>query len=251
MIAVRPVVALNSDDPELYLVLQHILAAEGYELHLIADAEDLDRLLEAEKLHAIILDGASDIWSSMDICSRRMGTEGTRSVPVAALIPSGASAQHIQLIKAGIDEGLLRPLIPSRLLQFLHKKSGGAVTPSEVGKLAEGKSLQQHILEMDVESQQVHCNGRQFELPPIGFRLLKCLLKTPGRVLSREALMAAGWPRDARINRRSVDIHIARLRKSLRAMSAFDMIRTVRSVGYALQTCGGEQASYGQRRPLD
>lgn len=236
MATVRPVVALNSNDPELYLVLQHILAAEGYELHLIGDIEDIDRLLKAEKLHAIILDGALDNCGSKDICSRLKGTAETQSVPVAALIPPGGRIQHIQFIKAGIDEGLLRPLIPSRLLQFLHKQFDDAVSSNELGTLVDNKSLREHILEMDAESQRVHYNGRQIELPPISFRLLGCLLESCGRVLSREVLMTAGWRSSGRINQRNVDIHIARLRRSLRSISGFDMIRTVRSVGYALKT---------------
>ncbi len=234
----RSIVALNSNDPELYLLLQYILEAEGYDLRLIGGIEDLDHLLEIEKLHAVILDCASDHCGSTNICSRLKGTTTTQSIPVAALIPPSGGAQHISLIKAGLDEGMLRPLAPSRLLQFLRNQPDVVTTADELGTLAEGKSLQQHVLEMDLEAQRVYCNGRHIELPPIGFRLLACFLKSPDRVHSRQTLIAAGWRNTTAVKHRTVDIHIGRLRRSLRSLSGIEMIRTVRAVGYALQVDG-------------
>ncbi|RJG41012.1 DNA-binding response regulator [Mesorhizobium sp. DCY119] len=232
----KPVVALNSNDPELYLLLQHILEAEGYDLRLISGIEDLDHLLEIKKLHAVLLDCASDSCGALDICSRLKGAKNSLPIPVAALIPPQGDTQHIQLIKAGIDDGMLRPLAPSRLLQFLRSQPHVVTGVDELGTLAEGKLLQEHILEMDMEAKRVYCSGRHIELPPIGFRLLACFLKYPDRVHSREALIMAGWRETAPVNQRAVDIHIGRLRRNLRSISGFNMIRTVRSVGYTLQT---------------
>ncbi|TKT75655.1 response regulator transcription factor [Aquamicrobium sp. LC103] len=228
----KSLVALNSNDPELYLLLRHILEAEGYDLRLLVDVEDLDHLLKVGRLHAVILDCTPDNESSL-ICARLK--LGGQSTPVAALIPSDGNAQYMKLIKAGVDEGMLRPLAPSRLLQFLRHQPNGASADGELGVLAEGKSLRQHVLEMDLEAQRVRYNGRHFGLPPIGFRLLACFLKSPNRILSREHLIAAAWRDTACVKQRTVDIHIARLRRRLHAITGSEMIRTVRFVGYVLQ----------------
>ena len=76
--------------------------------------------------------------------------------------------------------------------------------------------------------------GRPVHLGPTEFRLLRHFLQHPGRVFSREQLLDAVWGHDAEVEMRTVDVHIRRLRKALNADGGRDLVRTVRSVGYAL-----------------
>ncbi|HTT81277.1 MAG TPA: winged helix-turn-helix domain-containing protein, partial [Stellaceae bacterium] len=69
---------------------------------------------------------------------------------------------------------------------------------------------------------------------PTEFRLLRHFLQNPGRVFSREQLLDRVWGHDAELEIRTVDVHIRRLRKALNATDDNDLVRTVRSVGYAL-----------------
>jgi two-component system phosphate regulon response regulator PhoB len=71
-------------------------------------------------------------------------------------------------------------------------------------------------------------------LGPTEFRLLRFLMERPGRVYSREQLLDAVWGRDIYVEARTVDVHIRRLRKALNGPEDIDIIRTVRSAGYAL-----------------
>lgn len=71
-------------------------------------------------------------------------------------------------------------------------------------------------------------------LGPTEFRLLRYLMERPGRVYSREQLLDAVWGRDIYVEPRTVDVHIRRLRKALNGPADQDIIRTVRSAGYAL-----------------
>jgi two-component system phosphate regulon response regulator PhoB len=76
--------------------------------------------------------------------------------------------------------------------------------------------------------------GRAVNLGPSEFRLLRVLLKRPGRVFSREQLLDLAWGRDVYLEVRNIDVHIRRLRKQLNAPGEVDLIRTVRGAGYAL-----------------
>jgi two-component system phosphate regulon response regulator PhoB len=87
---------------------------------------------------------------------------------------------------------------------------------------------------MDLSSHRVLRNGRPIHLGPTEFRLLRFLMERPGRVYSREQLLDAVWGRDIYVEPRTVDVHIRRLRKALNQPEDSDLIRTVRSAGYAL-----------------
>jgi two-component system, OmpR family, phosphate regulon response regulator PhoB len=76
--------------------------------------------------------------------------------------------------------------------------------------------------------------GKTIHLGPTEFRLLRHLLRYPRRVFSREQLLDAVWGHDVYVEPRTVDVHIRRLRKALNANSDADIVRTVRSAGYAI-----------------
>jgi two-component system phosphate regulon response regulator PhoB len=76
------------------------------------------------------------------------------------------------------------------------------------------------------------------QLGPTEFRLLRHFLEHPGRVFSRERLLDAVWGHDSYIEPRTVDVHIRRLRKAINTGNKSDIIRTVRSAGYALDAEG-------------
>src|SRR3546814_2960185 len=101
---------------------------------------------------------------------------------------------------------------------------------------------------MDTVVHKVRRNGSMVPLGPTEFRLLRHFLEHPGWVFSRERLLDSVWGQDTDIELRTVDVHIRRLRKAINVNGAPDIIRTVRSAGYALDTdaiCNGSrQAEY-------
>src|SRR6266567_3067950 len=81
-------------------------------------------------------------------------------------------------------------------------------------------------------------SGHQVPLGPTEFRLLRHFLEHPGRVFSRERLLDAVWSHDPDIDARTVDVHVRRLRQALNNGDRPDLVRTVRSAGYALDSEG-------------
>ena len=90
-------------------------------------------------------------------------------------------------------------------------------------------------LDMDLAAHRVRRDGQQIQLGPTEYRLLKHLLENPGRVFSRQQLLETVWPHSEEIELRTVDVHIRRLRL---ALGDPDIVRTVRSAGYALDAEG-------------
>jgi two-component system phosphate regulon response regulator PhoB len=90
-------------------------------------------------------------------------------------------------------------------------------------------------IEMQLDTHRVRRNGREIVLGPIEFKLLRYMLENPEKVLSRDELIEFAWPGNVYVGARTVDVHISRLRKSLKGASQSDAIRTVRLAGYALE----------------
>lgn len=103
------------------------------------------------------------------------------------------------------------------------------------GAQADGsRYLRYADVEMDLAAYKVRRGGQVVPLAPVKFRLLQLMLSRPGEVFSREALRSRLWGEEARIDLRTVDAHVVRLRMALNAGGRPDLIRTVRTIGYAL-----------------
>jgi two-component system phosphate regulon response regulator PhoB len=99
-----------------------------------------------------------------------------------------------------------------------------------------GEQLVYADVEMDVVAHRVRRGGQPVPLGPTEFRLLRHFLEHPGRVFSRERLLDAVWSHDPDIDARTVDVHVRRLRQALNGDDKPDLIRTVRSAGYSLDS---------------
>ena len=93
-----------------------------------------------------------------------------------------------------------------------------------------------HDITLDLAAHRVSRNDRRLHLGPTEFRLLEFFMQHPKRVFSREELLDAVWGKDIHVEPRTVDVHIRRLRKSINADGELDVVRTVRTAGYALDT---------------
>ena len=88
---------------------------------------------------------------------------------------------------------------------------------------------------MDLKKHRVKRNGKNVRLGPKEYQLLKLFLENPGRVFSRDQLLDRVWA-DINVEPRTVDVHIRRLRKNINIPKSNDLIRTVRSSGYSLDS---------------
>jgi two-component system phosphate regulon response regulator PhoB len=102
------------------------------------------------------------------------------------------------------------------------------------GSIATKGTLSYLDISMDQDAHRVMRGGRALHLGPTEYRMLEFFLQNPGRVFSREQLLDGVWGRDIHVEPRTVDVHIRRLRKAINTEGEADVIRTVRSAGYAL-----------------
>lgn len=228
----KPLIVICSHNPEFYLVLSHILEVDGFTSALAGTIEETFELAAEKPVRAIVLDCRPDNQVAAT-CSRLKQDARTVALSVVALLAPGAESQHVALLKSGIDECFVRPTAPAKLLDYLRSRLAPYRSPGLQGEC--DISLSYSDIEMHIKTHRVRRNGREILLGPIEFKLLRHMLENPEKVLSRDELIGAAWPSNVFVDTRTVDVHISRLRKSLKQASASDVIRTVRLAGYALE----------------
>lgn len=229
----KPLILVTSGDVDFYLLLNHILDADGFDSFLAEGPEETLHLAVEKQPDAIVLDCQPGQCCGAKICTEIKQNSQTDKIPVVALISSGAENQYVELLKAGVNESFIRPVAPAKLLDFLRTKL--VRDQSGQGSGANGGNLLNHgDIEMSLDTYRVRRNGTKIHLGPIEFKLLRHLLQNPGQVFSRDELISAAWPGNIFVEMRTVDVHMGRLRKSLKIGAASNVIRTVRSAGYAL-----------------
>jgi two-component system phosphate regulon response regulator PhoB len=180
------------------------------------------------KPDAVLLDWMLPLVSGIEVCRQIRRAAPTRTMPVIMLTARTEEADRVRGLDSGADDYVVKPFSPSELVARLRAviRRARPNAAEEVLKYAD--------LAMDLAAHRVSRGGRAIHLGPTEFRLLRHFLQYPGRVFSREQLLDRVWGEDAELEMRTVDVHIRRLRKALNTGGGPDLLRTVRSVGYAL-----------------
>ncbi|HEX5184861.1 MAG TPA: phosphate regulon transcriptional regulator PhoB [Allosphingosinicella sp.] len=223
---------LVEDDRALAELLIWHFTRQDFEVRRTADGEEALLLAEEEAPDVVILDWMIEGISGLEVCRRLRRREMTANVPIIMLTARGEEADRIRGLETGADDYVTKPFSPNELIARV------AAVLRRVRPALAGESLHYGDLEMDVAAHKVRRDGRPVPLGPTEFRLLRHLMEHPGRVFSRERLLDSLWSHDAEIDARTVDVHIRRLRKALNEGGGRDLIRTVRSAGYALDSDG-------------
>lgn len=225
-------VMIYSQDPDFYMLMSHILATSGFDTLPVIG---LETVLTAPlpTIVAILVDTSCGIERLTRFCEELKATPLTSDLPIVALIPPHHQQSYLPLLKAGIDEGFMRPVSPERVLTYLRGLPGTAQMANPLGSLTHNVS-QLGEFEIDHKTRLLRSGHRSAHLSPIKFSLLRRLLQTPGHVVSRAQLIEAAWPDRKHVSARTVDVHIANLRRDIANTTTYTSIRTVRSSGYVL-----------------
>jgi two-component system, OmpR family, phosphate regulon response regulator PhoB len=223
---------LVEDDRALADLVTFHFERAGYEITRTGDGEEALILVDEVKPDVVLLDWMIEGISGIEVCRRLRRRATTANIPIMILTARGEESDRIRGFETGADDYVTKPFSPRELVARV-----GAVL-RRVRPAFAGEQLAYADLEMDVAAHRVRRGGEQVPLGPTEFRLLKHFLEHPGRVFSRERLLDNVWGHDSEIELRTVDVHIRRLRKALNIGGRADIIRTVRSAGYALDADG-------------
>ena len=228
MSVTQPNILLVEDEPAQREVLAYNLEAEGYAVSRAENGEEA-MLQVAEALpDLVILDWMMPLMSGIEVCRQLKTREETRQIPIIMLSARSEEVDAVRGLETGADDYIVKPYALRELMARVRTQL------RRTRPAAAGSALSFEDITLDPERHRVNRADKELKLGPTEYRLLATLLEKPGRVFSRDQLLDHVWGRDIFVDNRTVDVHIARLRKSLMQHGGDDPIRTVRGTGYAL-----------------
>ena len=223
-----PRVLVVEDEPNIRELVCLHLGLEGYACDGAGDGSSALKRAEAERYDLLVLDVMLPGLDGVSLCRAvRRGTIN-RDVPILMLTARGEESDKVIGLESGADDYLTKPFgvreLVARVKALLRRLEASAASP-EV--LKSGK------LVIDSSRRTVSAGGKLVALTATEFNLLKALAEKEGRVISREDLLSLARGDDVAVMDRTVDVHVAALRKKLGKHG--EMIETVRGVGYRLK----------------
>jgi two-component system phosphate regulon response regulator PhoB len=228
----KPLVLIVEDEAPLVTMLRYNLEKEGFAVAEAGDGEEALLQIAERRPDIVLLDWMLPRVSGLEVCRQLRRSPRTRNLPVVMLTARGEEGDRVRGLDSGADDYVVKPFSPGELVARLR----AVIRRAEPGAAEE--VLRFADIEMDLAAHRVRRAGRPIRLGPTEFRLLRHFLRQPRRVFAREQLLDAVWGHDVYVELRTVDVHIRRLRKALNEDGGADILRTVRSAGYALDETG-------------
>ena len=223
-------ILLVEDEERLAFVLKTFFEKKNFEVEVVKDGEDA--IFEAENVNPdiVLLDWMLPNMSGLEICRQLRNSKDLKKTPIIFLTAKGEEEDKLKGLDTGADDYVTKPFSQLELLARIN----ALLRRSDPSSLDEELSFKNTIT-MDLKTHRVKREGSPVKLNPKEFDLLKLFMENPGKVFSRDQLLDKIWG-NVNVEPRTVDVHIRRLRKNLNIKNKKDLIRTVRSSGYSLDT---------------
>jgi two-component system, OmpR family, phosphate regulon response regulator OmpR len=219
------------DDMRLRALLERYLVEQGYVVRSAANSEQMDRLLERENFHLLVLDLMLPGEDGLSICRRLRQQE--QDIPIVMLTAKGDEVDRIIGLELGADDYMPKPFNPRELLARIK-----AVLRRRVQEAPGAPSLEESIItfgdfELNLATREMKKGEQSMPLTSGEFAVLKSLVTHPREPLSRDKLMNLARGRDYSALERSIDVQVSRLRRMLEIDVANPRyIQTVWGLGY-------------------
>jgi DNA-binding response OmpR family regulator len=220
-------ICIVEDEPDIANLVAHRLRKEKFDVGVFYNGEDFLDSFDDEIPALVILDLMLPGIDGLDVCKIMRSDGRTKSVPVIILTAKGTELDIVLGLELGADDYVVKPFNVRELIARV----------KAVLRRAEHTQQEKVItfdgLSVDTESFEVTVDGVPLELTYAEFRALETLMARPGRVFTRQQIIEGIWDDYRIVTHKTVDVHIAHLRKKLGDYGSF--IKTVRGVGYKFE----------------
>ncbi|MBK7320349.1 response regulator transcription factor [Candidatus Villigracilis affinis] len=221
-------ILLVDDEPSIIQLSRMYFERDGFRVQEVGDGESALEAVTKYRPALIVLDVMLPKLDGFEVC-RSLRIKGDQT-PIIMLTARDEDIDKILGLELGADDYLTKPFNPRELIARVK----AILRRSDGKKQADGKPLHRGDLTIDPASREVSVASQTLDLRTQEFDLLLTLAEQPGRVFTREQLLQLAWGFDFYGQTRTVDVHIAHLRKKLEGSTV--KIETVTGVGYKLVT---------------
>ncbi len=227
----RTSILVIEDEQDIQHIVRYNLEKEGYSVTCVASAEEALAHLRTRVPDLIILDLMLPGMDGMEFCRLLRRAPETEQTPIIMLTAKGEESDIVAGLELGADDYVTKPFSPkvlvARIRSVLRRRPRRAPSPPE------DSLIEIHDITIDRTRHTVTVAGRPVELTYTEFRILEYLATHPGWVFTRYQIVDAVRGEDYVVTDRSVDVHVAALRRKLG--EARSCIQTVRGVGYRMK----------------
>jgi two-component system alkaline phosphatase synthesis response regulator PhoP len=219
-LAFGPTVLLVEDEESIASLLRSYLSAQGFRIVWVRSGEEALAELERHPIRVVLLDLGLPGMDGFDVCRQ---IRYRSKVPLVMVTARDEEIDRVAGLEIGADDYVSKPFSPRELtarLKAVLRRSEDRVERAVL-------SLEDVVLNR--ERREVTVAGQPVALTAKEFDLLAFLLEQPGIVFSRELLLERVWGFDYPTSTRTVDMHVASLRRKL---DRPELVQTVRGVGY-------------------
>ena len=224
-------VVIIEDERDVSRLLEFNLRGAGFEVVSAGTGGAGLALALEQQPDVVVLDLMLPDQSGYDVCKALRGDPRTAELGVLMLTASGEAEDRILGLEVGADDYVVKPFVVRevvlRVTALANRIAERRARPA-VGD--PGSMIRIGAIELDPVRHDVRIGGVPTQLRPLEYKLLHLLVSEPGRVFTREELLAQVWDMRGDINTRTVDVHVRRLRVSLGP--AADVVETVHGFGY-------------------
>ncbi len=218
------------DESAIREMVNFALERHGYTVHSAATVQEARELLAQQQVGLAIVDWMLPGGSGLEFVRSLRKQDLYSNLPVIMLTAKSDEQDIISGLDAGADDYVTKPFSP----RVLHSRIKALLRRS--AEIEDRELLSCGNLILDASAHRLTAGDSEIRLGHTEFKLLSFLMKNPERVYSRSQLLDHVWGPGTFIEERTVDVHILRLRKSLKPVGADTLLDTVRGAGYRLTT---------------
>jgi two-component system catabolic regulation response regulator CreB len=228
----KPRILVVEDESGIADTIQYVLTTDGFAPAWCATAEAALADFEAHRPALVILDIGLPDLNGFEVFKRLHALPGGAEVPIVFLTARSDEIDRVVGLELGADDYIAKPFSPRELVARVRGILRRSARPA-LASAAAASAPRPFML--DEDKRQIRYYGRLLELSRYEYGLLRLLVRRPGRVFTREELLAQVWDDDSDSFDRTVDAHVKQLRAKLKAVAPqLEAIRTSRGSGYAL-----------------
>lgn len=215
-------ILLVDDERDIVDFLSYNLRKEGFEIHTAYNGEEALEKAKAVTPDLILLDVMMPVMDGVEACVQMRQIQKLNDTVIVFLTSRAEDYSQVAGFEAGADDYINKPIRPRLLVAKIgsllrrSQRTYSAIMPSAAGLVI---NRDKYVAELD---------GTDIHLPKKEFELLEMLASKPGKVFTRDQIMARVWGNETIVGERTIDVHIRKLREKI----GDQYIRTLKGVGY-------------------